>query len=686
MAISKETIILEFKIDSKGVITNVDQINSKLRDIGTSAKVAQKGFADMNSAAGIAGSTVTEFGRLISDMPYGIQGVANNLSQLGSMFSLLVVQAGNMNNGLSRTKNVINLLGAQILGPVGILVAFQGMIALLEVFSRNNKDAADSVDQMTQSFIDQRTQLELLRRELEAQNLTDEERADILERYGKVNADLAAATKRGLITQEMQNDLLDKRNSILQKEREIKRLETRDAEENAKIKDRIEKLEIKRAERLAEQEEERRFRLSQLTVAQAAEMEAGFKQEILYIDQAIAQQEERSLVINKERLDVQREIDIENQKIDKTISGLLEKDKESKKKKEEEQKVIVGTLKFYETLIGKLREQQEETALTTEEIQDLQSQIEALEIIMDRLRSGQPIKAENVFEMMGLEQNVGTIIEKTVENTRVWGNVKELAIKGLSEALDPEQMQKDLEANLSFKKGQLDMAKLLGLKEQAEKIGERAALVKNVAGALNDVLSAQADREIAIEKNKTTALNDQLKRRLANENLSAEERDKINQQISRNEADLVEKQNKIAKKQFQREKALKIIMALSDTASSAVKAYLSQFVPIPDPTSPARGFKAAAVATAFGLAQVAAISRLKYTEQGLPSPNLTSQGGGGAPAAQGPAFNIVGASGQSQLAQLISGQTGQPIKAYVVAGEVTTAQSLERNKIAEASI
>lgn len=230
------------------------------------------------------------------------------------------------------------------------------------------------------------------------------------------------------------------------------------------------------------------------------------------------------------------------------------------------------------------------------------------------------------------------------------------------------------------------MAKLLGLKEQAEKIGERAALVKNVAGALNDVLSAQADREIAIEKNKTTALNDQLKRRLANENLSAEERDKINQQISRNEADLVEKQNKIAKKQFQREKALKIIMALSDTASSAVKAYLSQFVPIPDPTSPARGFKAAAVATAFGLAQVAAISRLKYTEQGLPSPNLTSQGGGGAPAAQGPAFNIVGASGQSQLAQLISGQTGQPIKAYVVAGEVTTAQSLERNKIAEASI
>ena len=83
-----------------------------------------------------------------------------------------------------------------------------------------------------------------------------------------------------------------------------------------------------------------------------------------------------------------------------------------------------------------------------------------------------------------------------------------------------------------------------------------------LSSSLNDILSAESDRQIAIEKNKTTKLNDQLKARLANEQLSADQRDKINQQISRNEAALVARQNAIARKQFKREKALKIIMAL----------------------------------------------------------------------------------------------------------------------------
>lgn len=55
-------------------------------------------------------------------------------------------------------------------------------------------------------------------------------------------------------------------------------------------------------------------------------------------------------------------------------------------------------------------------------------------------------------------------------------------------------------------------------------------------------------------------------------------------------------------------------------------------------------------------------------------------------AAQAPAFNIVGATGTNQLAQTIAGQQQQPVKAFVVANDVTTAQSLERNTIQGASI
>ena len=62
----------------------------------------------------------------------------------------------------------------------------------------------------------------------------------------------------------------------------------------------------------------------------------------------------------------------------------------------------------------------------------------------------------------------------------------------------------------------------------------------------------------------------------------------------------------------------------------------------------------------------------------------SSGGGGGAPAA--PSFNVVGASATNQLAQTIGNQQQQPIKAYVVSNDVTTAQSLDRNIIQSASI
>jgi len=51
-----------------------------------------------------------------------------------------------------------------------------------------------------------------------------------------------------------------------------------------------------------------------------------------------------------------------------------------------------------------------------------------------------------------------------------------------------------------------------------------------------------------------------------------------------------------------------------------------------------------------------------------------------------PEFNTVGASGTNQLADAIGSQTNQPIKTFVVASDVTTAQGLERNTISGATI
>ena len=51
-----------------------------------------------------------------------------------------------------------------------------------------------------------------------------------------------------------------------------------------------------------------------------------------------------------------------------------------------------------------------------------------------------------------------------------------------------------------------------------------------------------------------------------------------------------------------------------------------------------------------------------------------------------PAFNVVGASDTNQLADAIGGQSQEPVKAYVVSGDVTSAQSMDRNIVEGASI
>ncbi len=51
---------------------------------------------------------------------------------------------------------------------------------------------------------------------------------------------------------------------------------------------------------------------------------------------------------------------------------------------------------------------------------------------------------------------------------------------------------------------------------------------------------------------------------------------------------------------------------------------------------------------------------------------------------QAPAFNIVGQSGANQIADVVASQA--PVKAYVVANDVTTAQSLERNIVEGATL
>jgi hypothetical protein len=98
---------------------------------------------------------------------------------------------------------------------------------------------------------------------------------------------------------------------------------------------------------------------------------------------------------------------------------------------------------------------------------------------------------------------------------------------------------------------------------------------------------------------------------------------------------------------------------------------------------PAYPYISAGLAIAGGLKNVQSILS-------VPTP---SGGGGGAPSGGGmgagptaPTFNVVGQGGANQIAQSISNQEQQPLKAYVVSNDVTTSQSLDRNITSNASM
>ena len=91
-----------------------------------------------------------------------------------------------------------------------------------------------------------------------------------------------------------------------------------------------------------------------------------------------------------------------------------------------------------------------------------------------------------------------------------------------------------------------------------------------------------------------------------------------------------------------------------------------------------------------GLAGAFSAMQLKKIASTNPSKGSASGGGasvgGGGGGSQPPAFNIVGASDTNQLADAIGAQEQQPVQAYVVANDVTTAQSLQNNIVEGATI
>jgi|TARA_Y100000289_G_scaffold11082_1_gene10200 hypothetical protein len=133
---------------------------------------------------------------------------------------------------------------------------------------------------------------------------------------------------------------------------------------------------------------------------------------------------------------------------------------------------------------------------------------------------------------------------------------------------------------------------------------------------------------------------------------------------------------KQAKRAFNVQKAVGIAQATINTAQAITKVFAetTDFTP----TQSLRIANAVAIGVA-GAAQIASIASQTFEGGGGgESPSVNASGG----EAQAPSFNVVGDSSINQLAQLQQA----PVQAFVVSGEVTTSQALDRNRVENATL
>lgn len=570
MAQGQGEYIIKITLDKGQAVAEVNGMKVALNDLDKglnkttlATKKNVKANQDLISSSGLAGATLVETGRFISDLPFGITAVTNNLSQLSTLFVTLI----------SKTEgagNAFKLLGKQLAGPLGFILAFQVVIALLQAY--------------------QKEILGFIKGTNGANEATKE--------FAKSVDDLNEKIKENNELYETANDVESKLITIRE---QLRKQSEGTSRERARAGKNI---------------------LTQI----AALKELGVE-----VDYARLKEEGylKTLIdTNKTSKELSKEL--EKRRIDIIVAGIL------------------GTMTPLELAQAQLDlyiDTQKELAVLEEAYLESE-EYRTLVAKRDSLRQRAQIEA--------FESNL------TPEGLAPLGDAELKAEVRLTKLIDDEARRR------------AELRKLSG--------EDIINLFDQLTQGIQTAADAAFEADISREERKTALINNQLTERLRNENLSASEKESINNQIERNEFNLQKKRDKIAERNFKVQKALNIASALSETYRTGVLAYGSQLI-IGDPTSPVRAQIAQAIALAAGLANVAMIARQKFVPSSLNAGGgaAGSGGAGSGRTIEAPDFNVVGASSQNQLAETIAGAEAKPTRAYVVGKDITTQQELDRN-------
>lgn len=293
------------------------------------------------------------------------------------------------------------------------------------------------------------------------------------------------------------------------------------------------------------------------------------------------------------------------------------------------------------------------------------------------------LRAENVEKTNKIISSSEKATNDELEAARKEAEAKRKEAADKLKAEKDKQLEEDkkrAEEKAAFELEQTELEEQRAEQAWARKQEEQAKMLEEELAMEADARARREQEEAAEELRQEERFKREQERRAKNKQFAIQTAQNTLQLISDISSLFANKSEKDAKRAFEIQKAASIASATIATYQSAVSAYQSQFVPIPDPSSPVRGAIAAGVAIASGLVNIAKISSQKFEGGGSVSATSTPSGGGGGAASNviTPNFNIVG---NAQATNPLAGLGNQPIQAYVVSGEVTTAQNLDRNRI-----
>lgn len=134
----------ETTLETSKLRKELSNLEKQQKELSRATPTLTNGINATGKATANATPTLIEFGRVIQDAPYGIQGVANNIQQLTTNFGYLKQSTGS-------SKAAFQAVIGSLTGPAGMVVAVSAVTSIMVQYGGQILKALKSTDDLTEA-------------------------------------------------------------------------------------------------------------------------------------------------------------------------------------------------------------------------------------------------------------------------------------------------------------------------------------------------------------------------------------------------------------------------------------------------------------------------------------------------------------------------------------------------------